>query len=236
MNLATFQQRRLAALSSGPTFRKICSVCRQPDFSCFCEWLRPFDPRIDFIILTHPIEQQRRIATGRMAHLSLRNSQVIVGHDYTGSRELNRVLTDSSRHCMMLYPGRLSRNITEMSPAARATFAPKDKRLTLIVIDGTWSTARKMVHLSQNLKTVPRICFTPSAPSNFRVRQQPRAECYSTIEAIHQVLELLGGMTNRQHDGLLHVFDNMVNRQLELAHCGKPSRRRYYEPQSGVTS
>jgi DTW domain-containing protein YfiP len=70
MNLETFRQKRLAAAQNQPVFRKICLTCRQPDFSCFCEWLRPFDPKIDFIILTHPIEQQRRIATGRMSHLS----------------------------------------------------------------------------------------------------------------------------------------------------------------------
>lgn len=231
MNLATFQQRRHSMAQNQPVFRKICWTCRQPDFSCFCAWLKPFDPKIDFIILTHPIEQQRRIATGRMSFLSLKNSQIIVGHNYTGNRALDFVLTDPDRHCLMLYPGRLSRNITEMNLDERATLSPEGKKLTLIVIDGTWSTARKMVHLSQNLKSVPRVCFTPPAPSNFRVRQQPRPECYSTIEAIHHTLELLGpahGMQGQDHNGLLYVFDKMVDRQLELAHCGKPSRRIYY--------
>lgn len=233
MNLATFKQKRLEALSSLPVFRQICGHCRQPDFSCFCRWLKPFDPNIDFIILTHPIEHQRRIATGRMSHLSLKNSQMIVGHNYTGNQALDRVLQDSNRHCVMLYPGRLSQNLTPLSHAERRGLFPSNKRLTILVVDGTWSTARKMVHLSQNLRSVPRICFTPPAPSNFRVRQQPRAECYSTIEAIHHSLDLLGpafGLDelNRPHDALLKVFDNMVNRQLELAHCGKPSRRKYY--------
>jgi DTW domain-containing protein YfiP len=148
-----------------------------------------------------------------------------VGHDYTGNRELDRVLSDSGRHCLMLYPGRFSRNLTDMSREERSALEIPGKKLTLLVIDGTWSTARKMVHLSRNLKTVPRICFTPPAPSNFRVRQQPRKECYSTIEAIHHTLDLFG---RRGHDGLLEVFDKMVDRQIELAHCGKPSRRKYY--------
>ena len=143
------------------------------------------------------------------------------------------MLTHPELHCVMLYPGRLSRNLTAMSVEQRFDFVPADKRLTIIVIDGTWSTARKMVHLSQNLKAVPRVCFNPPSLSRFRVRQQPRAECYSTIEAIHHTIELLGDSCGfptqqKQHDRLLYVFDKMVNRQLELAHCGKPSRRKYY--------
>lgn len=232
MNLADYHQKRLEARSLLPVFRQLCTTCRQPDFSCFCVWLKPFDPRMDFIILTHPIELKRRIATGRMSHLSLKNSQLIVGHDYTGNRALNRVLNDSDRHCVMLYPGRLSKNLSPLENADRRALFPEDKRLTILVIDGTWSTARKMVHLSQNLREVPRICFTPPTPSNFRVRRQPRAECYSTIEAIHHTVELLGpamGLSDgRPQDVLLNVFDRMVDRQIELAHSDRPSRRKYY--------
>ncbi len=233
MNLAEYHRKRLEARSHLPVFRQICFTCRQPDFSCFCSWLKPFDPQMDFIILTHPIEHQRRIATGRMSHLSLLNSQLIVGHDYTKNAALNRVLEDPDRHCVMLYPGPRSQNLSPMKAAERRALFPQRKRLTILVIDGTWSTARKMVHLSQNLKAVPRICFTPPTPSNFRVRQQPRADCYSTIEAIHHTLELLGpamGLAEqeRPQDGLLFVFDRMVDRQLELAHSGRPSRRKYF--------
>lgn len=111
--------------------------------------------------------------------------------------------------------------------------------LAVIVIDGTWATARKMMRLSVNINRLPRVCFTPPTPSNFRIRKQPKVECYSTIEAIHHTIELMGGCGGgiapmasdgdawaaRAHDILLDVFDQMINRQIELAHCGKPDRR-----------
>lgn len=231
MNIAEYKRRRSLLALQAPTFRERCGTCLQPDFSCYCEWIQPFDPQIQFVILIHPIEVRRRIATGRMSFLSLKNSKLISGHNYTNNAQLNKILNDPGNHCMMLYPGRLSKNITPMSQEERFDLVPPDKKLTLVVIDGTWSTARKMVHLSQNIKSLPRICFSPETPSNFRVRQQPRRECVSTIEAIHHTLELLGpacGLRTqtRIHDSLMKIFDNMVNRQIELAHCGKPSRRR----------
>ena len=113
-------------------------------------------------------------------------------------------------------------------------FPRSEKKLTVFVIDGTWATARKMVRLSTNLHALPRICFTPPAPSNFRVRKQPKAECYSTIEAIHHTIELLGEsrgfpVAERGHDHLLRVFDWMVTRQLEFIEASRsqgPSRYR----------
>src|SRR4051794_23846260 len=115
MNLATFMDRRAAAAENAPLFRVRCHRCLQPDFSCYCQWLEPFDPQIHFAILMHPIEQRRRIATGRMSHLSLPNSRLIVGHRLTENAELNALLADPAHHCVMLYPGRKSQNLTPMS-------------------------------------------------------------------------------------------------------------------------
>ncbi len=99
-----------------------------------------------------------------------------------------------------------------------------NKNIVIFVIDGTWRTAKKMINQSPCLNTLPRISFTPPAPSRFHVRKQPRPECYSTIEAIHHTIELLGPVRGfplgeRRHDSLLFAFENMVRRQLDLAHC-----------------
>jgi DTW domain-containing protein YfiP len=184
------------------------------------------------MILTHPIEiKRRRIATGWMSHLSLHGSRLMMGSVYGEDARVNGVLADINRHCVLLYPGRNSANLTLMPADARRALVPSGKRLTVFVVDGTWNTAKKTVNQSPNLNTLPRICFTPPGPSNFRVRQQPRAECYSTIEAIHHTIELLGpavgfNLEARGHDQLLFVFSQMVEKQILLANCGKPSRRR----------
>lgn len=210
--------------------RIICDHCRQPNFSCYCQWLKPIDPNIDFIILIHPIEFRRRIATGRMAHLSLKNSRAIVGHDFSMNGPVWDIIDDPNRHCMILYPGATSIDLTNLSVSERTHLTHPSKKLTVFVIDGTWATARKTVRLSVNLQTLPRICFTPSAPSTFRVRRQPRPEYCSTIEAIYHSIELLGpavGFTDIRsaHAGLIEVFDKMVERQIELAHTNLHTSR-----------
>ena len=110
-------------------------------------------------------------------------------------------------------------NISKWNQEEKQSIFQAEKKLAVFVIDGTWNTARKMLHLSLNLKRLPQICFTPERLSTFRVRKQPAPECVSTIEAIHQCIELLGTHAgfqtpSRQHDGLLKVFDQLVEQQL----------------------
>lgn len=223
MDIATYklnqEQRRLQE----PLYRQLCPVCVQPDFGCYCSHLSPFDPQISFVILIHPIEVKRRIATGRMSHLCLQGSYLIQGQDYTHTPKVNQLIADEDFHSVILYPGPVSQNVSNLTNLEKSNLFPKNKKLRIFVIDGTWATARKMTRQSENLKKLPRICFSPTTPSNFRVRKQPKPHCYSTIEAIHQTIELLGESQNfnvseRSHDQLLLVFNFMVERQLQFIH------------------
>ena len=233
MNLETYLLRKKEIEKSQTKFRELCVKCLQPEFSCYCSQLQPFDPRIKFAILMHPIEHKRRIATGRMSHLSLQHSELLVGQNYTENVQLNSLLSDISYQPVILYPGRMSLNLSTTSENEKKKILPDSKKLLILVIDGTWATARRMMKQSQNLISLPRVCFTPSAPSRFRVRKQPGVECYSTIEAIHQTIELLGSTVgfeteSRKHDRLLEVFDQMVERQLQFI------RHAYDNPKPGT--
>lgn len=182
-----------------------------------------------FVILIHPIERKRRIATGRMTHLCLADSDLIEGEDFSLDSRVNSILSDSAYHPVMLYPGVGSLDVSLLGARERASQFPSGKKLAVFVIDGTWHTARKMVR-SSNLVGLQRICFTPSAPSNFRVRKQPREGCVSTIEAVHETIELLGGaygfdVSSRAHDNLLSVFDSLVETQLKFIGEVKSSRQ-----------
>ena len=221
MNIQDYQNRRAALLQQEPQFRVLCTTCIQPQFGCYCAQVKAFDAKINFVVLIHPIEAKRRIATGRMSHLTLKGSHLIQGQDYSENQDVTDLINDPEYHSVILYPGHQSLNVSPLNSAEKVVLFPAGKKLRIFVIDGTWATARKMVRLSENLKQLPRICFTPAKPSNFRVRKQPGAECYSTIEAIHHTIELLGdsqgfNTATREHDQLLNVFDYMVERQLEF--------------------
>ena len=255
LDLTQYRANRVQQKLAARSYRTLCTNCMQPEFGCYCGQVRRFDPGMHFVILIHPIEARRRIATGRMSHLSLARSSLIRGENYTENPIISSFLSDPGRTCVMLYPGPRSIDIGELSQEAKrdlisngdipgreqTALTGAKKELVVFVIDGTWATARKMVRLSENLVHLPRICFKPDRPSRFRVRKQPAPGCFSTIEAIHKTIELLGAecdfdVGNRAHDSLLRTFDFMVERQLGFIKEMKTRASYRFEAQSKAAS
>ena len=240
MDIETYKKRKQDLENTKPKTREFCITCCQPTFSCYCQHIQKFDPKIKFCILIHPIEQKRRIASGRMAHLCLENSELILGHDYSFNPEIENILNNPDYKPYVLYPGQGSLDISKPS-TEKETLFPASKTPVIFVIDGTWATARQTMRLSENIKRLPRICFTPPGPSQFRVRKQPHENCYSTLEAIHHTIELLGNTCSfkneeRTHDRLLDVFNQMVERQLSFVReaYDNPKSTSYRRPKKRV--
>ncbi|MGZ3722333.1 MAG: tRNA-uridine aminocarboxypropyltransferase [Bdellovibrionales bacterium] len=232
MNLELYleKKRQLALQPPSRPMRLLCMTCLQPQMMCYCRHVRRFDPRIKFVILIHRLEVRRRIATGRLSYLSMENSELMMGYDYSKNQRLTEIVKDPANYPVILYPGPKSLNLTPMSGDERAQVFPAGKQPVVIVIDGTWGTAGKMLSRSENLQGLSRICFTPDRPSNFRVRKQPKKECFSTVEAIHQTIEMVGpgrgfDVAGGSHHALLSVFDVMVEQQLEFVRLSRLESR-----------
>ena len=198
--------------------RVMCYRCFWPQPLCWCGSLRPIPTRTRFVFLMHPKEfKQEKAGTGRLTHLCLPNSEIQVGIGFDDHEPVQALLRDPANHCVLLYPGPAARNLS------RGELAPADyagKRLVVLLLDATWACARKMLRLSTGLQALPRIMFTPTAPSRFVIKQQPQEGCLSTLEAVHETLLALdhGGLdTYADQTQLLAVFDRMQHYQIECA-------------------
>src|SRR3569623_3185065 len=103
----------------------------------------------------------------------------MMGYDYSRNQRLTEIVNDPRHYPVVLFPGPKSADLSNMKSHERAAVFPAGKTPVVIVIDGTWNTAKKMLRRSSNLRDLPRICFTPDRPSNFRVRKQPKPGCFS---------------------------------------------------------
>lgn len=201
-------------------YRESCWTCHRAKSSCYCEFLKPFDPKAKFVILIHPIEWKRKIASGRMSHLMLQNSEFIKGEDYSQDDKVNSIISNKNNQCFVIYPSINSVNISNLNSTEKENIFEKNKTKVFFMIDGTWHTAQKTMHVSKNLNSLPTLSFIPPTQSNFRVRKQPKENFLSTIEAIHYTIELLGdsfgfATSTRIHDGLIDVFNKSNDKQYE---------------------
>lgn len=145
------------------------------------------------------------IGTAHMASLCLENSELHTGIAWQDSAVLERAVSDPSRPAALLYPGEGAFDVVKDPPKGP---------ITLIVVDGTWWQAKKLVQKNPLLANLPRYAFTPEAPSEYRIRREPRESYVSTIEALSLVLGALEGDPERFR-AMLVPFRKMIDTQIE---------------------
>ena len=168
--------------SAAFTPRPLCARCRRPEAACWCPHLARIDSGTRACFLQHPREGRTAIGTARMAHLSLPNSELHLGVDFASHPRVRQLAAEEGT--ALLFPGEGA-----VEPSALRGRPPR----AVIIVDGTWSQARKVVKHNPFLQNLPRLAFRPDKPSNYRIRAEPSDDCVSTIEAVVHLLGALEG-------------------------------------------
>jgi DTW domain-containing protein YfiP len=198
--------------------RAICGRCRRPTSVCYCAHLVSLPTRTRVVLLQHPRERHVPIGTARLAHLCLPDSVLHVGVDFDDDRQVQDALAGGDgRPAYLLFPGEHAIDLAQARP---------EGPITLVVVDGTWWQARKLLKRNAALRALPQIRFTPPAPSNYRIRREPADHCVATVEALSLVLGALEGDPAR-FAGLLRPFERMIDTQLHYAKTVRGARHRH---------
>lgn len=159
--------------------------------------------RTEVVFLQHPRERHVPIGTARMAHLGLVGSRLLEGLHFDDDPRLQDLFEVDSG-VAVLFPG------DDAIPLPAWSTPPKK----LVVLDGTWSQAGKLLKENPRLASLPRMSFQPEQPGRYRIRKEPTDLHLSTIEAIAAVLGALEGDI-AGYQALLRPFDHMVEWQLD---------------------
>jgi DTW domain-containing protein len=172
------------------------------------------------LFLQHPRERFVAVNTCRMAHLALPNSALVVGTHVDDHPALSTCHA-APDECAVVFPGPQAMPVEQCHPPPKR----------IIFVDGTWSQAKKLLKLNPRLAALPRVAFTPAAPSRYRIRKEPADDFVSTIEAVVHVLGVLENNPERVQ-ALLIPFDAMVERQLDAARDHAGTRHRFVRARS----
>lgn len=225
MNLQGYlEQKRLRAEAETQALarlRTMCPKCRKVPSTCYCEQIKPFVAGPKFVILIHPKENKKRIGTGRLTHLCIENSVLIEGVDFSENEEVQAILNNPHYWPVVLYPGKQAVDVSAASGTTQLEAQiPASKQLVVFVIDGSWFLAKKMLRVSKNLQALPQIKFTPPHQSIYQIRKQPKAICFSSIEAVHFITQCLQHSkrwpTPGNFHNLIDVFKYMIQQQLQF--------------------
>ncbi|MBA2539268.1 MAG: DTW domain-containing protein [Deltaproteobacteria bacterium] len=171
---------------------------------CLCAEIPTVETRTHVVIVRHHSERFRSSNSGRLAHLALPNSRLVEHGGPTGTAALPPL--DGA---WLVFP--------EGEPT---TEWPADRPLPtqLIVLDATWSQARKMFRKLGVLRGVPLLRL-PEGELPARLRTAPSPDRVSTLEAIARALRLVE--SEAVAAPLETLFAAAVRRAVELGRIGR---------------
>ncbi|KII37989.1 DTW domain-containing protein [Pseudomonas fluorescens] len=178
-----------------------CPRCLRPQSHCLCALIPSLDSRTRVLLLQHPSEVSHALNTARLAALGLNNAELIVGEVF---EDLPALLDRPGFRARLLFPS------DDAQPMQ--AYADSDEPLLLVVPDGTWRKARKMLHLNPLLAALPRVTLAEGGVSRYRLRKAPGPGALSTVEAIVQALEALEAPATFAR--LLKPFEALIEGQI----------------------
>ncbi|MGY2291102.1 tRNA-uridine aminocarboxypropyltransferase [Pseudomonas sp. SDO528_S397] len=181
--------------------RPQCPRCLRPIAHCLCALIPRLDSRTRVLVLQHPSEVNHALNTARLAALGLVNAQLVVGEVFD---DLQALLNPPGYRARLLFPA------DEAQPLQASE--PSDEPLLLVVPDGTWRKARKLLHLNPLLAALPRVTLAAGVESRYRLRKAPGPGALSTVEAIVQALQVLEAPAS--FDALLKPFEALIDGQI----------------------
>ncbi len=197
--------------------REKCYKCYRPKSSCMCEYINAVDTKTKFIILMHPKEFKKvKNNTGFFTHLSLSNSEIFIGIDFSEHKRINEII--ASHESYILFP---SSNALDLSEESSNFTLGINKPMAIFLIDSTWACTKKMFTLSQNLNKLKHMSFTTDVTSQYQIKEQPKSNYLSTIESTLVVLELLNkrsveNIKKEKLNEFLNPFFKMIEYQKNL--------------------
>jgi DTW domain-containing protein YfiP len=208
-------------------YRDYCNGCYRPLPQCLCEHLPKEKIELDtkVLVLQHPVEFRRKtISTVPLLKLVLDQCHVLVGRSF--DVELETIIQgayNEGRIPLLLFPGP-NATVLEDSNAmeqlqcahygSSGALAEHDgpAKYLLIVVDGTWTQAKRMVRNSPVLeqKCYP-IQFTGTEDLSIydAIRKQPDTHCLSTLESCVRTLNLLEPANVKTGEASKHLLDSL---------------------------
>ncbi|AJJ55198.1 DTW domain protein [Yersinia pseudotuberculosis IP 32953] len=210
------RQQRLAAATRAYRARGCrairCQNCLLAERFCLCDTIKPQQANSRFCLIMFDTEPLKPSNTGRLIADILPDTHAFLWARTEVDPELLAAISDPLRQPYVVFPEAYAepeRQVINQLPIS-------DKPPLFILLDGTWTEAKKMFRKSPYLAGLPLLSLQVSHLSDYQLREAQRPEQHCTVEVatalLHQAGDIQAAEGLRDH---FHYF-----RQQYLA--GKP--------------
>lgn len=191
-----------------PSVRAVprCARCGLPPEECLCALLVAQPVRTRVVVLLPIAESKKPTNTGRLLPLLLEGAELRCRGMIGAPLDLSG-LADPGRRLLLM-------DATAPRALDAACVAEDPRPVTLLVPDGTWRQARRLMNRARELDGIPRVRLAEGPPTAYRLRHPRGEEKLATLEAVARALGALEGPAVQER--LEAVFDELVTRTLRI--------------------
>ncbi|WP_075181585.1 tRNA-uridine aminocarboxypropyltransferase [Pantoea sp. 1.19] len=165
-----------------------CQRCLLPQQQCLCATLAPQQARSRFLLVMFDTEPMKPSNTGRLIADVLPTTEAYGWSRTEPDPALLRAVRNPEVQPLVVFPAGYA------NPGRPVLTTPPTggKPPLFILLDGTWSEARKMFRKSPWLDDFPLMSLAPAAPSQYTLREAKGEGKHCTAEVASELLAQAG--------------------------------------------
>ena len=180
--LQTMQQTILKENTINSNYKELCQACGLPNIICICDKVEKISLKNKVSVIIPYIERHKSSNTGGLVKAVLSNSEVFIRGEKNKLFNPDNVIKNNYQNLILYTGGR------ELTHEYITSF---NKPVNLIVPDGTWTTAPRIVVREPKFHKIPKVSLFNPPKSQYKLRKHPNPYYISTFEAILYSLEII---------------------------------------------
>jgi len=199
-----------------------CGFCQMPKHYCICSYKDLKDSQVVFWLLMHRKEQYKPTNTGRLILDCVGGCRQSIWDRTCPPAALLSSIKKQEFLFLVLFP---TDEATDIDPRT-VEVNTQGKKICVIVPDGTWRQASKMMNRSPYLDNIPRIGLWTSKNSNYNLRKSKESHQLCTAEV---AIEVLRGFKQQIPAKSLEYYYERFNFNYGVARKGLGDKNNPYE-------
>ncbi|NBF12161.1 tRNA-uridine aminocarboxypropyltransferase [Pseudomonas sp. Fl4BN1] len=180
-----------------------CPRCRVIPSHCLCGWRPHVTAKSAMCLVMHDVEPLKPSNTGWLIADVIADTSAFSWSRTEVDPQLLALLADPQWQPYIVFPGEFVAPERVVSEVRQE----EGKRPLFILLDATWSEARKMFRKSPYLEHLPVLSLSPEKLSRYKLRRSKRDDHFCTAEVAALCLELAGDEhVSQVLDAYLDVF------------------------------
>ncbi|GGU80999.1 DTW domain-containing protein [Pseudomonas defluvii] len=180
-----------------------CPGCRVIDSHCLCAWKPRVAAESAMCLLMHDTEPLKPTNTGWLIADIIADTTAFGWQRTSVDEQLLALLEQPHWQPYIVFPG----EFVEPQRVVTEVVREPGKRPLFILLDATWTEARKMFRKSPYLDRFPVLSLQPEQLSRYRLRRSKRDDHFCTAEVAAMCLELAADQRAAEAlDAYLDVF------------------------------